>query len=335
MKLSILLLLTSVSAFVPSVVWKSSYGLHSTTDLLDVDLAVQTARANLLQTTKRLKQANGVLVVDSSAKKELKNAVEALENLSEPPVLSESLDEFVGDWVLLSTTATSVDGVDTAKFPVPDPIRKIRESVVEAANKYLEVKQRIRASGSSVDRIDHVLEYKPPDQLRDLLDNLPTQLNTININPLNVRKSSLCLIHKADVVDDTKTKIALTAVVLNVAGESKMLSADGADIAGINLPLGEFINTGTFETTFMDDELRVSRGKQGLVDQLRVFVRADRVAKDKAMAEIVDKEIETETFVGMGVDSEMDVDDIDVEEFEDESPDETEVVDDIGEEDEL
>lgn len=52
------------------------------------------------------------------------------------------------------------------------------------------------------------------------------------------------------------------------------MDPSGADILGINIPFGEFLNSGTFDTTYMDDELRVSRSKVGPVEQLRVFVRA-------------------------------------------------------------
>lgn len=89
------------------------------------------------------------------------------------------------------------------------------------------------------------------------------------------------LVHKASIESEVplRVKLGLKSIVLNVAGTSTFLDPDGKDLAGLNLPLGEFVNTGEFETTYMDDTLRISRGKQGFVDQLRVFVRNDQREK--------------------------------------------------------
>jgi hypothetical protein len=62
---------------------------------------------------------------------------------------------------------------------------------------------------------------------------------------------------------------------VNVAGESKNLEPTGEDVLGINIPFGEFLNAGSFDTTFLDDSMRVSRSKTGPVDQLRVFIKTE------------------------------------------------------------
>jgi hypothetical protein len=270
------------------------------------------AKEKLIATAKRLKSENGIFIVGKQGKRELESAVTELEKISEPPSPTAYLEDFLGDWTLLCTTATDTEGVDTSRLPAffnkEGPLKAIRDSITESVNKYLTVQQRIRSENDEgeIDRVDHVLEYKPPAQLQEVLDNLPEQLTSLNINPLHVSKSKLVLVHKAEVVSESplKVKLGLKGIILNVAGTSTFLEPDGNDVAGINIPFGEFLQTGTFETTYMDHELRVSRGKVGIVDQLRVFVRTDRMMKDKAFEEIIKSDVE----LGDGVAADLDVD---------------------------
>ena len=87
--------------------------------------------------------------------------------------------------------------------------------------------------------------------------------------------------------------------LVNVAGKSKILDPEGADVVGINLPFGELLNTGTYETTYMDDKIRISRSKTGIVDTLRVFIRSELNAPGAETEEeefvIVDAEIDDGT----------------------------------------
>lgn len=292
-----------------------------------VNVKAMAAKKNLLNVSRRLKDEYGVFLIEKEAKDEIKKAVEELENTSTPPTYSTEgiQDLYLGDWTLLCTTATNQQGLDTSKFSFlqQDPLKKIRDAILEASNKYLLVQQRIRSSNNDgvIDRIDHSLEYQPPEQLRDFLDNLPEQISGLNINPLHVSKSKLILIHKASIIEESsssplKTKLSLDSVVLNVAGTSTILDPSGKDVAAIRVPLGEFINTGTFETTYLDDTLRISRGKQGFSDQLRVFVRAEKLAFANALDDVLESKV-----TGTGVDqSDVDVDELQDEEWVDLAP---------------
>jgi len=72
-------------------------------------------------------------------------------------------------------------------------------------------------------------------------------------------------------------------VSVNVAGESQILDPSGEDVLGINIPFSEYVGAGSFETTFLNESMRVSRSKVGPVEQIRVFIKAD----DQAVASVV------------------------------------------------
>ena len=75
-----------------------------------------------------------------------------------------------------------------------------------------------------------------------------------------------------------------------MAGESKNLDPNGEDVLGINIPFGEFLNAGSFETTYLDDSMRVSRSKTGPTDQIRVFVKIEKKESSEGNEQVVVEE---------------------------------------------
>lgn len=247
---------------------------ESSSDLADL------AKSDLLETAKSLKDEFGCVLIDSGAQEKLTKVVETLESTAEPPADTSGL---IGDWTLLCSTASAsigsedggpiekqtIAGIDTSKLPFfnEGPIKEIRDRL----NKSVKVEQLIKASDTTIDRVDHVVEYMPPDTLSEFLDTLPDAIKSLNINPLQVSESKVILVHKAEiesVIPSIKTKLSLQSVVrkyiifnlhhlyrrpsltqifflvfffllrfgcfvtVNVAGKSQILEPDGADVLG-------------------------------------------------------------------------------------------------------
>ncbi|KAG7366351.1 plastid lipid-associated PAP/fibrillin family protein [Nitzschia inconspicua] len=278
---------------------------------MNLDMSVAIAKEELLELVEDLKATYGILLIDKKAQDSFKEAVEKLEEVSEPPTDTTLL---TGNWTLLCSTTTTkqgISGIDTSKLPFfnEGPLKDIRDTI----NQSLKVEQKIKAGEFSdgVDAIDHVIDYKPPNKLSNVLKsfpaNIPDAIKDLNINPLQVSESKVVLKHKAEiesVIPVIKTKLVLQSIVLNVAGKSQILDPSGADVLGVNIPFGEYLNAGSFDTTFLDDTVRISRSKVGPVDQIRVFIKSevadvltrsiDDDVDDDELAEDVDTTVDAE-----------------------------------------
>jgi hypothetical protein len=186
-----------------------------------IDVATTVAKVQLLETARSLHEEFGCLIIDSKAQDRLREAVEKLEAVAEPPSGSKDL---LGNWTLLCSTASAslqngpldkINGIDTSKLPFFNngPLKTIRDTL----NKSLQVQQVIRAEATPgvIDRVDHVLQYVPPDTLAEFLENLPDTLKNLNINPLQVSKSKVILVHKAEVESTSplNTKLSLSSII--------------------------------------------------------------------------------------------------------------------------
>jgi len=282
-------LVISASAFVsPSSRTTPPTALFSTTET-DVDASVTVAKDELIELSRDYKDQYGVILIDTKAKESFRKAVEKLESVAEA---SDDSSLLVGDWNLVcssaSSSTTSKIEIDTQKLPFfnEGPIQDIRSTLNDSIN----VVQRIKfgEASNSIDAIDHVIDYSPPNQLSSFLKNVPDVIKNLDINPLKVSETKVVLKHKAEVegtIPVIQTKLSLQAVVVNVAGESKNLDPNGEDVLGINIPFGELLNAGSFDTTYVDETMRISRSKVGPVDQIRVFVKAAESTVDDANEE--------------------------------------------------
>jgi hypothetical protein len=213
--------------------------------------------------------------LEPSSKNKLEKSVSELESLTGPP--SEEFRRLmIGDWELLCTMnkARVAASSDRGNFFLPEWLKS--NPLQEKIRQSLEVIQRIRCmeDGDRIDRVDNVIQFTP------------ISFGSLNLNPLELSQSIVTLAHKAETLSIQpvlRTKISLQSIILTVKGESKFLDPEGVDILGLNVPLGDFLNAGSFDTTYVDDDIRISRGSSGLFDQLRVFLRKDRIQSNNVM----------------------------------------------------
>lgn len=243
-------------------------------------LSVSEAKAKVLNIAKDCKEQGGVFVSDNSKRKDLQKAVAELEAICGPPDLSKK-DAMVGEWTLLSTTNINPLPPLPLSFlprnPIQDELRKVVYSNVDVMQK---IRNDISTNDSNddINRVDNVIQFTTPTE--GSLAALP--------NPLSLSRAKITLCHNAKIESVTpllRTKISLKSVILTIAGKSQYLDPDGADVLGINLPpVQDILNAGVFDTTYVDDEIRISRGPavSGYLDeQLRVFLRCNARDNDE------------------------------------------------------
>jgi len=196
------------------------------------EAAAATTRVELLDTAESLNKEFGCLLVDSKAQERLREAVEKLESVADPPTSSAGL---IGTWTLLCSTAsislqegstnTFGLGIELSKLPFwkEGPLKTVRDTL----NKALSVQQVVKTSSTTtediiIDRIDHVIQYSPPGMLSAFLDDttapfsIPDAVKNFNINPLEVTKSKVILVHKANVESVTpkfETQLSLSSII--------------------------------------------------------------------------------------------------------------------------
>ena len=269
--------------------------------------AVLACRNRLVAVTKKLvaNSRSGKFISRPADKVRLQKAINNLEAISPNATNKGAL---LGDWKLVATAQLPSSNIRSrlGKNFRPRPGKfdsKELSPIQRSIQKTLEVTQRIRYdesfdSSDEINRVDNVVEFTPLDTLESILpsDSPLSFLGSLNVNPLQIAKAKAVLVHKAEVESTTpvlRTKIAYISTVFNVAGSSQFFNPDGEDVFGVNNLLGD-LQAGTFDTPYVDEEVRISRSSGPVLEQLRVFVREGSLLLDSEGIDNLVAELEVE-----------------------------------------
>jgi hypothetical protein len=181
---------------------------------------VVNARNRLLMETKNLVENSitGLFLTIPSDRFAFQKLVTQLEVLAPATFTQRDLLQCIGDWELLCTSrgptvSSSKEETKSSQslpFSLPKPPDSVRKSI--------SVVQRIVAENDSniINRIDHIIEYTPLSLQQLIPEESPLKIiRDLNINPLEVSRTKLTLVHNAQVESLTpvfRTKISLKNV---------------------------------------------------------------------------------------------------------------------------
>jgi len=183
------------------------------------------ARNRLLQEAKSLVENSitGVFLNLPSERAKLQTFVSELEAFAPMSFTDQDRRQCIGDWELICTSRGpsfgSSDDKDDKKsstllpfsFPKPPP-------VLDSVRKSITILQRIVSENdaNTINRVDHVIEYTPLTLQQLIPEESPFKIiRDLNINPLEVSRSRLTLVHNAEVeslIPVFRTKISLKNV---------------------------------------------------------------------------------------------------------------------------
>jgi hypothetical protein len=228
--------------------------------------------------------ATGVFLSIEDTKR-CEKAVAELEAVSSALSADVVPSDLVGDWhvVCITSMVTAYPASFFSSFNMnPHNIMQKAVKVVQRISKV----ENNEKDDVAFDQVENLIEIAPrviEEEIQAQLEKLPfgNFLPPALLNPLGVTSKKISLVHKASMSRSgdksfLRTKVSPKCITLNLAGQNtQFLKPDGADVLGFNIPypLGDLLQSGTFDTTFVNGEIHVARCSIGGITALMVLAK--------------------------------------------------------------